>query len=153
MQAFKIETYLRDNPTSRPPQFTRLTEPEVTDITERLLTAAGRHKAKPKEIIQVLLDEATPIEGLNLDQNELPLREVFRIAGISPGPALYVQWEAFRDIDRFQIDELDRRFYDVWYPAADDIEIFDVELAALYPALRRRRSVASLTVTSCCPCC
>ncbi len=81
---------------------------------------------KPEGIIQTLSDEATPLAGLNLDQNELRrCARYSKRAGIIPGPVLYVEWGALRDIDRFQTDELDRYFYDVWYPAADDIEIFD----------------------------
>ena len=131
MQEFKIENFLRENPGASPPHFTPLTDAEVQDVAERLMIAAGRPKGTPEEIISGLLQEAVPLEGVNLDKEETPLHEVFKKAHISPAPVLYVEWGALRNIDRFHTDDLDRHLYDVWYPAADDIEIFDDTLSWL----------------------
>ena len=78
-----------------------------------------------------LSEQATPLTEVDLDQYEVALPELLRRAGIKPCPVLYVQWSALRDIDRFESEELARHFYDVWYPSADDIEIFDDTLAWL----------------------
>lgn len=33
----------------------------------------------------------------------------------------------FDDIDEMKLDDLNKYFYDIWYPVAEDIEIFDRE--------------------------
>jgi hypothetical protein len=63
--------------------------------------------------------------GVDLDQQRIGLREVFCKCGITPAPTVYVEWGPLCEIDRFQIEDLFKHFWDVWYPSADDIEIFD----------------------------
>jgi hypothetical protein len=125
MQSFKIENFVRENPGLSPPRFQHLTDSEASALAERLLTRAGRPKGTPSEVIRWLSEQATPLGGLNLNENEVALHELFRRAGIKPGPVVYVEWGTLSDVDRFETDELGRYFYDVWYPSADDIEIFD----------------------------
>lgn len=125
MQQFKIDNFLRDNPGAKPPEFVPLTDSEVVDVASRLVNAAGRPGGTPEEIIRLLNKNAVPLERVNLDEEELSLQEVFKKAGIHPAQAVYVEWGALRDIDRFRTDDLERHFYDVWYASADDIEIFD----------------------------
>ena len=33
----------------------------------------------------------------------------------------------FDDIDEMKLDDLNKYFYDIWYPVVEDIEIFDRE--------------------------
>jgi hypothetical protein len=131
MQPFKIENFLRENPGSRPPRFVPLTDSEASELVEKLLVSAGRPNGTPEAIMRWLSERATPLEDVNLDKGKVALQDLFRKSAINPGPVLYVQWGPLRDIDRFQTDELGRYFYDVWYPSADDIEIFDDTLAWL----------------------
>lgn len=48
--------------------------------------------------------------------------------GIIPAENVYIDWYDFERIDVMAIKDLSKFFYDVWYPAADDINIFDKEL-------------------------
>jgi hypothetical protein len=131
MQEFKIENFQRENPGVSPPRFTPLTDAEEEHVRGRLMVAVGQPNGTPEEIIVEVLKKAVPLEGVNLDKEETPLHEVFGKAQISPAPVLYVEWGALRNIDRFRTDDLDRHFYDVWYPVADDIEIFDDSMSWL----------------------
>jgi hypothetical protein len=38
---------------------------------------------------------------------------------------VFVNWNRFTQIDELQLSELSTYFTDIWYPSADDIEIFD----------------------------
>ncbi len=53
------------------------------------------------------------------------LAQLFTKCGIVPGPVLYLEWGPLREIDCFQMKDLNKHFYDVWYPSSDDIELFD----------------------------
>jgi hypothetical protein len=125
MQSFKIENFVRENPGVSPPRFQSLTDSEASTLVERLLTSAGQPKGTRREIMQCLSEQATPLTDVNLDEDEVALHELFSRTGIKFGPVVYVQWGPLREIDRFETEELARYFYDVWYPSADDIEMFD----------------------------
>ena len=129
MQAFKIDNFLQANPGSSPPKFVHLTDAEATQLLKGLLLQAGPPMGTHEEKIRWLSERATLLADVNLERDELALRLLFKELRISPGPGLYLQWGALRDVDRFQTEELDKYFYDVWYPVADDIEIFDDTLA------------------------
>jgi hypothetical protein len=125
VQSFKIENFLRDNPGSIPPQCVSLTDDEVRALVDRLLAKAGHPDGPPQAILTHLFEDSTPVADLDPDQEEPNLGGVFDKCGIRPGPTVYVGWGPLSDIDRFQIEDLVRYFYDVWYPSADDIDIFD----------------------------
>jgi len=131
MQSFKIDNFVRENPGVPPPRFHSLTDSEGSALVERLLANVGPPQGTTQEVMRWLSEQATPLTEVDLDQYEVALPELLRRAGIKPCPVLYVQWSALRDIDRFESEELARHFYDVWYPSADDIEIFDDTLAWL----------------------
>jgi len=128
MDAFKLENFVQENPGATPPRFAKLSAPESRELTERLLVNAGQPKGTPQDILRKLSSLAKSLD-IDISEVETSLLELFWKSGISPGASLYVQWGPFRDIDRFQTDELIRYFYDVWYPGADDIKIFDDSLA------------------------
>lgn len=131
MQKFKIDNFLRENPGMAPPSFVPLTDAAVNELVETLLINAGCPAGVPKDVLRELSANATPVTGVNLEQEELELQVLFGKSGINPGPVLYVEWGAMREIDRFQTADLNRHFYHVWYPGADDIEIFDDSLTWL----------------------
>jgi hypothetical protein len=129
MQAFKIDNFLRDHPGALPPRFETLTDSEASELSQTLLLKTGRPTAQPADVIRWFAERATPLGDIDLEKNQIALLELVERAEIMPGPALYVQWGLLRDIDRFQSDDLSAYFYDVWYPSADDIEVFDDTLA------------------------
>ena len=42
--------------------------------------------------------------------------------------SLYLNWYKFDNIDAIALKDLDKYFYDIWYPGSDDIDIFDSNL-------------------------
>ena len=129
MQQFKIENFLRENPGIPAPKFRPLTDLEVSELVGRLLLKAGSPRGTPQEIMLWFSGHASPIPDIDLDKNEVPLKDLFAKAGITPSSLLYLQWGALRDIDQFKADDLFKYLYEVWYPGADDVEIFDDSLA------------------------
>jgi hypothetical protein len=125
VQSFKTVNFLRENPGSLPPQFVPLAEGEAREVVDRLLSRAGRPEGRPEAVLGHLLQHSIPLADVNLDQQEIDLREIFNKCGIVPGSCTYVEWGPLREIDRFQTEDLIKHFYDVWYPSANDIELFD----------------------------
>ncbi|MGJ5820434.1 hypothetical protein [Paludibaculum fermentans] len=125
MEFFKIESLLRKNPGALPPQFASLTEDQEREVIDRLLSSAGRPEGPPQVVLTHILQQSKPLAGVDLDKQEIDLSQVFEKCGVVPRPTIYVEWGPLREIDRFQTEDLIKHFYDVWYPSADDIELFD----------------------------
>ncbi len=94
-------------------------------MSDRLIRKAEIPSGPEAEMMNALTELARPVRGVDLEASEVPLQVLFSRCGIVPLPELYVQWRMFREIDVFPTTELERCFYDVWYPKADDIELFD----------------------------
>ena len=148
MQAFKLENFSRAHPDTDPPEFSPLTASEEASEVAKLLKQAQHSTGSPEELLRQLAKQAQPIATVNLDERPIELRRVFEMCGISPESVLFVQWGPFRNIDRFNRVELEKYFYDIWYPAADDIELFDgtakwIIFVAHYGAVRVWRPIDS----------
>lgn len=47
---------------------------------------------------------------------------------IKPLKNVFVNWDDFKSIDVFNLDDLNKYFFDIWFPSSDDIDIFDESL-------------------------
>jgi len=45
--------------------------------------------------------------------------------GINHLSEVLINWYQFKRIDAFDINDLDKYFYDIWFPSSDDIDLFD----------------------------
>jgi hypothetical protein len=88
---------------------------------------------------------ATLAEKLGLDtatfETELAAKQVFDLVSaveerfdllatlarlrIRPAPDLFINWHQFEQVDSLKALDLDRYFEDIWFPIADDIDLFD----------------------------
>jgi hypothetical protein len=55
----------------------------------------------------------------------LDFRQLLGQTSVQSVEKVLVNWYRFDEIDRIDIDVLSQFFDDIWYPAVDDIEIFD----------------------------
>lgn len=62
-------------------------------------------------------------------QQEFALRSLFPALGIAPQPELLLNWARLEKIDTFQTTDVVQYFNDLWYPGADDIDLFDASLS------------------------
>lgn len=76
-------------------------------------------------------------EGLMLMQSfyedsdaldEFKLMNTLTKLEIKPLINVFVNWCQFKNIDEFNLNDLDKYFYDIWFSGADDIDIFDENL-------------------------
>ena len=64
----------------------------------------------------------------------IPSDEQFRPGALVRGlcadtQSVYISWYRFDDIDEISLEDFDTNFHDLWYPASDDIEVFDKSLS------------------------
>lgn len=128
MLPFKIASFIKDHPGTLPPNFEHLTSDAAEELWLKLAGKNGRPKGSTNEMLLWLRQHATPIADLNIEDMEVPLSEIFTRCEVDAGSPLYLHWDQPHDIDQFQRSELEKYFYDIWYPIADDIEIFDQTL-------------------------
>lgn len=58
------------------------------------------------------------------NETECQLSELFNTLAFSLSN-VFINWYRFDDIDKMSLKDLDQYFYDIWFPATDDIDIFD----------------------------
>lgn len=70
----------------------------------------------------------TIIGHLNTRTYYINWNEVFQKMELSVPREIYINEHNFENLDIMLFDNFKKYFTDIWYPAADDIEIFDVSL-------------------------
>jgi hypothetical protein len=68
------------------------------------------------------------VAGPRADEPGFDLGEMLALLEIHPLSEIYINWFRFDDVDAVPLQALRQHFDDFWYPAADDIDIFDATL-------------------------
>ena len=124
MEAFKIGLFEQQH-RGPFPLFRTLPLEECQQWRERLayrlgLPAAGTALEFACDLVsrQAYVPEANAMEGFAL----LP---TLTALGITPAPELFLNWARFEAVDAFATADVARYFDDLWYPATDDVDVFD----------------------------
>jgi hypothetical protein len=83
-------------------------EPEADPLT---LLNAAEARSEP-------VNGAAGEEGFNLSETLIR-------AGVRAAGTVYINWDRFDAIDAIALQDLSAFFEFIWYPAVDDIEVFD----------------------------
>jgi hypothetical protein len=125
MEDFKIQLF--KNEYGRVfPWFVRLSAKECSIITEKLLD--NYHVIN----IDMLLDKIDANEGFLFfieSGDTFQLTEVLNNLSIEPLENIYINWHRFDNIDIVKIQDVNKYFFDIWFPSSDDIDIFDESLS------------------------
>ena len=76
-------------------------------------------------LVQFLYSKTKKISYLNADNDKFFLSEVFALAAITPNKQIYIDWGRFDKIYLMFYEDLNKYFQYIWYPAADDVSLFD----------------------------
>lgn len=124
MEAFKIALFEQEH-VGPFPSFRTLSSHECQQWREQLaqrlgLPAGGAVQAFVADLAsrQTYLPEVNALEGFAL----LP---TLTARGITPGSELFLNWARFEALDVFATADVAACFDDLWYPAADDLDLFD----------------------------
>lgn len=126
MDDFKIRNFLQSHPGISPPRHERLSTTEAAELRNRIrLRANALKQTADVELTRELAEEATPVRDADPSAPGFDLLTLLRALGIRAKASVYINWYRYDVVDRIALIDLSRFFSDIWYPGADDIEIFD----------------------------
>jgi hypothetical protein len=126
MDRFKIEHFQRDNPGCVFPAFSTLGAAETRALRERLKAQCGLPgNASDLELTRSIALTATTLPHADPQEPDFDVADLLRQLNINPGKEVFINWHRFDIVDRMQFNDLVSHFSDIWYPGADDIELFD----------------------------
>ena len=129
MHIVKIENFERAKPGQSFPWFRHLNPKESEEIREALMGKLSLGAdTDGLTLVQTLLDRSGALEGYDAGADKFALLPVFEQLGLQPEEHVYINWHRFDDIDLISLKDLVSFFDDIWYPAADDLDIFDPSL-------------------------
>ena len=128
MEKFKIEHFIKDNPGVGFPHYRELPSSQCHEIVD---TIAEKYNIKANdslELVNVLAARRTVIEAVNAEDISFDLCYVFKQVQVAPLDMIFINWYRYDRIDTMLFSDLVKYFNDIWYPSADDIDIFDSPL-------------------------
>jgi hypothetical protein len=130
MEHFKIEHFERDRSGESFPKFHTLAPNELFHIRKELARKAGFDETvEPLILIRFLLDASHPVGEYNATSEGFELSSVTKELDLKPQQHIYINWDRLVTVDRMKFADLSKHFNDIWYPSADDIEVFDDSLS------------------------
>ena len=124
MEDFKIELFKKEYE-SEFPKFKHLNIEDSRFIEDRIIEKFNI--INRKNLIDELCEKQSWIENFNVDEN-FELLNFLNSYSIDFDDEIYINWYKFDNIDKIKIIDLNNYFYDIWYPSADDIDLFDENL-------------------------
>lgn len=56
---------------------------------------------------------------------DFDLAKLVQHLGINPAVDIYLNWYRFDEVDMISLGDVSAYWSDIWYPATDDVDIFD----------------------------
>lgn len=126
MEPIKIANFRRAHSSIQFPKFDSLDAEGCTEVRQVVAARLGLPSdCMPCEVTSKLHEQPGAQLGRVPEVEALDLRCVLRQAGVEAGNRVFLNWYHFDDIDEMDVDELSRYFDDIWYPASDDLDLFD----------------------------
>jgi hypothetical protein len=125
MDRIKIENFEREHPTKEFPRYRSLSSRDANKIHKTWFLKMAQSDGNPLELIKEIRARSRRLNCPRAESEEFSLEDCFAKADIHSRPDVFVNWDQFNAIDRLDLHDLNRYFLDLWYPAADDIDIFD----------------------------
>lgn len=122
MEAFKLVNFQHEHNTNMP--IVRSIEGSECEAVCRSLFR-NWHVNTLEEFFKKEEQEFVLVDNVNAEDDDLDWNKVFNSIGIPVPNEVFINFERFNNIDVFLFKDFCKYFDDIWYPAADDIEVFD----------------------------
>ena len=122
MEAFKLVNFKNEYNTNMP--IVRSIEGSECEAVCRSLFRYW-HVNTPEEFFEKEEQEFVLLDDINAEDEDFDWNKVFNSIGIPVPNEVFINFERFNNIDVFLFKDFCKYFDDIWYPAADDIEVFD----------------------------
>jgi len=125
MENFKKEHFSADHPDQPFPAIHAVGDADAQALRR---TWCERLRVEPEydplALLRLIEARAEPISG-SAEAEGFNLARTLEETGVRPQETVYVNWCRFDTVDVIRLDELSEFFDYIWYPSADDIEVFD----------------------------
>lgn len=106
------------------PKYVTLAETNCNELANEL---SVKYKLRRDTLEDDMFNKQFKFKDYNaLDGFEL-IKTLFKLE-IIPLERVFINWYMFKQIDEFDIKDVDKYFDDIWFPSSDDIDIFDKTL-------------------------
>jgi hypothetical protein len=124
MEQFKILNFEKENPCDKFPRVTTLKGIEAEKVKQQFLSNVN-YKEVSKLLLEYLSAKSTVLHNVNAEDVDFNMVSIVERLGITPLEKIYINWGKFEEIDQMSFIEFSAHFDDIWYPSADDIDLFD----------------------------
>lgn len=124
MEKFKIVHFEKENPGENFPFFIHLSNEEARGLFEKLQNKIGG-SLTPQELSLEIRERSSYLVGENAEKDDFSVKRVVSRIGVKIRRYIYINWYLFDNIDKMDFSDFNQFFDDIWYPGADDVDIFD----------------------------
>ncbi len=126
MEEFKIEHFVKENEDTSFPHYETIGSEMCKEMCVRLSHSFGLQTSTfgAQLTFEIAALQLT-YDGVNAEDEDFNLKAFVNSIGIKAQKDVFVNWYQFDDIDKIAFDDLSTHFSDIWYPASDDIDVFD----------------------------
>lgn len=125
----KVENFAREVSGRSFPAWRALSSDECerirSHLASRLSVPQGLQKAA---LTRLVLEKGRLVEGMNAKDRQFSLRKLVSARDLNPAPRIYLNWHQFDDIDEMLLSDVSEFLEFLWYPGADDLDLFDESL-------------------------
>jgi len=131
MKDYKIKDFQTDHPGKNFPEYQHIEGDELERIQQSAFAklALPTTSAGVSELVKTIDSRSQIIPAVNADVDGFILSQVLENLGLAASEYVFVNWHRFDDIDRLRLQDLSDYFWDIWYPGADDIDVFPENLS------------------------
>lgn len=123
MEKFKVELFKKEYGREFP-SYKELSKNECNYLIDKIVKKYNL-KDRNNIVSEITLKQSYLNNNAN---NNFNIVEILNELHIEPAKTIYLNWYKYDDIDVVDIETINDYFYDIWFPAADDIDFFDLNL-------------------------
>lgn len=130
MEKIKLDNFSNEYPGRDFPEYVSLSKSACSDIAQSIQEKFALANATDRLTLVKAIDAlAKPCEVASHVGEDFDLNALLNACGINAADVVYINWHRYDKIDRLKRYDLASRFYDIWYPDVDDIDVFDDSLS------------------------
>ncbi|MHA6698046.1 hypothetical protein [Chryseobacterium sp. A321] len=124
MDDFKKDLFKKEYKKDFPCYF----ELEKEDCIEFKKRVIDKFRLKKDNFENSLRDNHFFLDDANAEDDNFDFLSLLNNLNIKKEEYLFINWNSFENIDKFSLNDFYNYFEDIWFPASDDIDIFNENL-------------------------
>lgn len=129
MDKIKIEDFARDHPNKKFPAYRTLDAQEAKEIRFLLAERMGvPADITPLDLVKQVTTKSTPIPHVNAEDDGFSVIGLISELGVNSKDDILINWYRYDHIDEMRLSDVSRYLDDLWYPVAEEVDLFDESL-------------------------